>query len=186
MRGFLLKELKYGLYVSQWNKHVLSNRILYRKDTCSAEYICWRCSSADLHYVKLAVEQTVHRFWCTWRQTLKKNSKNFLETYFEIESESVAIFWPFYFGHSFGHKELRAKVTWFPTLHVCHKRQMLSKIDHYVTLNAFNINSTALLVLRWHFCFIIPRGISLSLSFPHIFAINLRGNRQTCYEINSH
>ena len=73
---------------------------------------------------------------------------NILETYFEIESESVAIFWPFYFGHSFGHKELRAKVTWFPTLHVYCKQQMLSKIDHYVTLNAFNIISMALLVLR--------------------------------------
>ena len=132
---------------------------------------CWTNSSPLLMYLKA---------------NAKKNSKNFLETYFEIESESVAIFWPFYFGHSFGHKELRAKVTWFPTLHVCYKRHMLSKIDHYVTLNAFNINSTALLVLRWQFCFKIPQGISLSLSLPHIFAINLRGNRQTCYEINSH
>ena len=126
----------------------------------------------------------------TWYEVRLKTfpiAANILETYFEIESEGVAIFWPFYFGHSFGHKELRAKVTGFLlcTSIVNNRCFQNSKIDHYVTLNAFNINSMALLVLRWQFCFIIPRGISLSLSLPHIFAINLRGNRQTCSEIDS-
>ena len=49
---------------------------------------------------------------------------------------------------SCSHKELRAKVNWFPTLHGNYKRQELSKIDNYVALNAFTINSTELWVLR--------------------------------------